>query len=88
MIKTYLIQSTYGIEETQNNPAIKMTGLSLWTLEYDGTPEDLHSALTNAQNNSDSVRAYKKRAERCGAENHGSWLVFSVIERFDVDTRE
>jgi len=79
MIQKYLIQHTYGITNPHN---ILMSGLSIWTLEYDGTPEGLQSAFLDAQNKSPVVSRYKEMAKPYGLENNGTWLVFSVVQNF------
>lgn len=85
MKAVYLIQATYGFIGKHNGAEhrILMSGLNLWTLIYDGTPEGLQQGFLEAQKQSDFVARFEADAINKGIPfGLGSWLLFSVIEKF------
>lgn len=89
MKTTYLIQSTYGFQGSHKGVdyLLRYSGTALWSLEHDGTPEDIADVLRNAQASSNQVRDFEAycRYECDLPPSCGSWLVFSVIDKFEEE---
>lgn len=80
----FLIQASYGYSGVTHTGYVDIvfSGLSIWELEYDGTLRGEKEALTNAQLNSNYVKAFNEVcADRNLDSNMGRWLVFSVIDK-------
>jgi hypothetical protein len=86
VIKKYLIQSSYGFIGWHQGfyYSIVSSGLNIWTVNYDGTPESLGIALVDRQRNSDYVKDFEAVAPSHGIPiDLGRWLVFSVIDSWE-----
>jgi hypothetical protein len=86
VIKRYLIQSSYGFTGWHQGSycSIVSSGLNIWTVNYDGTPESLGNAIADGQSHSDHVKEFEAVAPTRGIPiDLGRWLVFSVIESWE-----
>jgi hypothetical protein len=96
-VSKLMIQSTYAIN-IDINPLrlgtahrIVSSGLNCWIIEYDGSTESFHRAMTDAQNTSYHFRYLVKRIGELDnteldvekfVKNNALWTTFSVIKEW------
>jgi hypothetical protein len=90
MIKdTFLIHSAYGFVGRYGREEYQLvsTGLGVWEIVHDGSPDGMRQAFDGARSNSPAVQTVNDYLNRhCIPLEYARWLEFSVIEKFPSET--